>query len=335
MVHRVAASIVAAGVLIGCQSQTRLDPIGSGGASGHEPGVWAIAVHAARAPQRDDDPSYVDYAGRIEALAKEGGDRLIAGESAVDVVEFVVRELEADRWFDAGRGAGANARGQAQLGAAIVDGSTLEYGAVAGFTESTNPISLARVLMGRSHTGLVAGDEADRRFTELSVPGSEPPEDMPEFALFAPGTFPDYGRWPYGSVGCVALDTSGRLAVANSGGAAGRSPGAVDASVIIGAGIFANDIVAISCIGPSDAIVRRRVASAIAARMELLGESVFDAVRAVVIDGPDREVTGVVAVTRSGQGFVVGVDRAEGIAIGGGAGPEVASAPESDATPGG
>ena len=75
-------------------------------------------------------------------------------------MEAVVRAMEDDPTFDAGRGAFLNAAGEIELDAGVMDGSTLRAGAVAAVRNIRNPISLARLVMDKTEHVLLAGDGA-------------------------------------------------------------------------------------------------------------------------------------------------------------------------------
>lgn len=93
----------------------------------------------------------------VRRAAEMGWEWLQAGRSALDVVERTVRVMEDDPAFNAGHGSGLSAAGQVELDALIMDGATLENGAVAAVQHITNPISLARLVMARTEHALLVG----------------------------------------------------------------------------------------------------------------------------------------------------------------------------------
>lgn len=182
--------------------------------------------------------------------ARIGWDVLTSGGSALDAVEAAVRTLEDDPTFDAGRGSVLNAVGEIELDAIIMDGSSLNLGAVMAVKHVSNPITLARLVMEKSdHTILVSeGAETfawaqgfspcpnwdlivdrERERWRSRDPGSNP----------AAGLFPQH---PGGTVGAVALDIEGHLAAATStGGTFNKHPGRVGDSPLVGSGAYADD----------------------------------------------------------------------------------------------
>src|SRR3954453_19320320 len=106
---------------------------------------WRIVLHGgAKEIPEEEQPSH--RAGVARALAS-GVDVLGRGGSALDAVETVVRVLEDDPVFNAGSGSVKNAKGEIEMDASIMDGSTLEVGAVAGLQGFRNPVRIARAMV--------------------------------------------------------------------------------------------------------------------------------------------------------------------------------------------
>jgi beta-aspartyl-peptidase (threonine type) len=204
-----------------------------------------------------------------------------AGGSALDIAEVAVTTLEDDPRFNAGRGAVFNAAGQIELDAAIMDGSTLRAGAVAGVNRVKNPVSLARAIAERSPHVFLIGDGAQVYAQQIGA------------ALVEPEYFHTSERWDqllraraagdislsednkFGTVGAVARCRQNHLSSATStGGMTNKRYGRVGDTPIIGAGTWAQDgACAVSSTGHGEFFLRLGVAHEIAARMRLLGES--------------------------------------------------------------
>jgi len=83
----------------------------------------------------------------------------------------------------------------------------------------------------------------------------------------------------------VALDGSGALAAAAStGGVYGKMPGRVGDSPIAGAGVWADERVAVACTGTGEMFIRAAVAAQIAGRLRFAGEPLASAADAALAD---------------------------------------------------
>lgn len=280
-----------------------------------EPITWAIAIHGgAGTIDRGADPAELQaYEMALTQALARGRDLLARGGAALDVCEAVVRQLEDDPLFNAGKGAVFNEAGEHELDAAIMDGATLRCGAVAGVRTVKNPISLARRVMTDTRHVLLAGDGAEL-FADAAgierVPNSYFDTERRRRALErlleerkATGALaPRDPRLGYGTVGCVVRDQGGRLAAATStGGMTGKRWGRVGDTPLIGAGNYADAFAAISCTGTGEEFIRHAVARSVTARMQFGGQSLAAAARAVVFDTLAKDDGGLIAVDRDGN----------------------------------
>ena len=256
---------------------------------------WAIALHGGAGTISQDLPDSVKqryYEGLEEAL-RVGELVLRDGGSALDAVEKVVNALEDNPLFNAGRGAVFTAEGRHELDAAIMDGSTLEAGALTGLTTVKNPVSLARIVMEESRHIFFSGEGAEEYADETSVERVdndyfhtqnryEQWQQSQEQAAADPCVPKTMDQWiedsKFGTVGAVALDSEGRLAAATStGGMTNKQFGRVGDVPIIGSGTFANHVAAVSATGWGEQIMRNVSANTIANYMEFNGASLQDA----------------------------------------------------------
>ncbi|MFM8807104.1 MAG: isoaspartyl peptidase/L-asparaginase family protein [Sphingomonadales bacterium] len=238
------------------------------------------------------------YHAALDSALRMGAAILEKGGSSLDAVEASVRVLEDDPLFNAGKGAVFTADGINELDAAIMEGSTLRAGAIAGVRTIRNPISTARAVMERSEHVLLTGKGAETFAKEQGLATVDPsyfytPERWESLqrakkrdSLATAGT-PNHsaaasqeqrtGR--YGTVGAVALDQQGRLAAATStGGMTNKKWGRVGDAPIIGSGTYANDnTVAISCTGWGEYFLRLVMAKSISDRMEFGQQSLQQA----------------------------------------------------------
>ncbi len=188
----------------------------------------------------------------IRDAVGSGWRALQASGTALDAVEAAVRSLEDHPRFNAGRGSVLTAAGTVETDASIMEGDTLRTGAVAAVSGVRNPIVLARRILNDGHHCFYVGSGARERATALGVPLCDPGELVTEhqrrrLAMIQAGT-----------VGAVALDRFGTIAAATStGGTAGKLPGRVGDSPLIGCGTYAESTLGgASCTGDGEAIIR-------------------------------------------------------------------------------
>ena len=211
----------------------------------------------------------------LEQALENGYARLKAGDSALDAVTAAIVVLEDDPHFNAGKGAVFTHDGKNELDAAIMDGSTLRAGAVAGVQRVKNPILLARAVMEHSPHVMLSGAGAEEFAKEQGI------------ALVDPSYFRTDARWQqlqkalkedaakqphadvetakhFGTVGAVALDAQGHLAAGTStGGMTDKRWGRIGDSPIIGAGTYANEGCAVSGTGWGEFYIRAVAAHSI------------------------------------------------------------------------
>ena len=208
----------------------------------------AIIVHGGAGPIKDDS-----LAARLEGCreaALAGWTILERGGSSVDAVEAAVVALEDNPLFNAGTGSTLNRLGKVEMDAAIMSAQQLRAGAVGAVSAIKNPIKLARHIMEDGRHVMLAGEGAISFAREIGFP-----ECAPESLLVEK----ERAHWEskHGTVGCVALDSLGALAVATStGGIFDKLPGRVGDSPLIGCGTYADDDAAVSCTGYGEAIIR-------------------------------------------------------------------------------
>jgi beta-aspartyl-peptidase (threonine type) len=253
-----------------------------------------------------------NYRAGLEVALDAGFAVLQAGGASLDAVTRAVTTLEDNPLFNAGYGAVFTLDGRNELDAAIMDGRTLKAGAVCGLTHIKNPIELARTVMEQSEYVMLSGAGAEefalsRGFTLVPNSYFHTPERLRQLEHIRSG---DAGLSALtishvGTVGAVALDSSGRLAAATStGGMTGKRYGRIGDSPIIGSGTYADDrSCAVSATGHGEVFIRAAVAHDICARMRFGGRNLDEAVREVVLEelpALDGE-GGVIAIDAKGE----------------------------------
>src|SRR5262245_42133835 len=127
---------------------------------------FAIAIHGGAGQSPRDDTAKAVEAALAKAL-DIGLDVIKKDGTSLDAVEQVIRFLEDDEHFNAGRGACFNADGKHELDASIMDGRTLGCGGVAAVRTVRHPISLARLIMEKTKHVLLTSDGAEKFADEM------------------------------------------------------------------------------------------------------------------------------------------------------------------------
>ena len=216
------------------------------------------------------------------------------GGTALDAVEASVKSLEDTPLFNAGKGSVFTAEGTHEMDASIMDGKTLNAGAVSLVTGIKNPVQLARDVMDKSYHVFLAGEGAmqfakrsgytieneDYFYDEVRYQQWQGIKDSEDFQL--DHSVKKDGK--FGTVGAVACDQEGNIAAATStGGMTNKKWGRVGDSPMIGAGNYANNkTCAVSCTGSGEYFIRGVVAYDVSCLMEHKGLSLEAATNEVI-----------------------------------------------------
>ena len=247
-----------------------------------------------------------EYRQQLTAIVSAGQQILAGGGSAMDTVTEAVRLLEECPLFNAGKGAVFTHQGTHELDASIMDGRTLDVGAIAGVSHVRNPILAARKVLEHSPHVLFIGAGAEAFAAEHGLAPVDAdffstPERWEQLqrALSSQQTVLDHDGAAsshsddpldpdrkFGTVGAVALDQQGNLAAATStGGMTNKQVGRVGDSPLVGAGCYANNAtVAVSCTGTGEVFIRTLAAYDVSAQMEYGGRSLQQACANVIHD---------------------------------------------------
>ncbi len=277
--------------------------------------TYGLVIHGgAGVIQRDQMSAELEaqYRAKLDEALQAGYAVLESGGAALDAVIAAVRVLEDSPLFNAGKGAVFNADGICELDASIMNGATLQAGAIAGVRRVRNPLQLARDVMEHSPHVMMIGEGAERfaasrgyefveneyfhtdfrrqqlerakkRETRADKGTSSVPLD-----LSSPGVSDDALHFireeKYGTVGCVALDQAGNLAAGTStGGMTNKKFGRVGDVPVIGAGTYANNATcAVSATGWGEYFIRATVAHDISAQMEYAAKDLNTAAAATL-----------------------------------------------------
>ncbi|PHQ58711.1 MAG: beta-aspartyl-peptidase [Robiginitomaculum sp.] len=266
------------------------------------------------------------YKAKLTQALKAGQSILEQGGSALDAVEASITIMEDSPLFNAGKGAVFTHEYTIEMDAAIMDGRTLNAGAVAGITHIKNPISLAREVMDNSEYVLLAGTGAeefakmrsislidsayfktDRRLKQLE----RAIERNGGVILDHDGDNKEYSGEPidpdykFGTVGAVAMDQYGNIAAGTStGGLTNKRWNRIGDSPIIGAGTYAdNKSCGVSATGHGEYFIRATVARSICAMVEYKGISLKEAAHEIINKklGKMGGRGGIVAIDKNGN----------------------------------
>jgi len=283
-------------------------------------GNFTIAIHggAGTILKEDMTPALEQaYTDGIQQALNVSYAVLEQGGSAVNAIKAALVILEDNVLFNAGRGSVFTKKGVQEMDAAIMDGSDLSAGAVAGVRSVRNPIELATEVMRNSNHVFLSGKGANDFAIKQGVK-LEPDEYF--YSQFR------YDQWKairdsdsysldhtnhhleelmrdkkFGTVGAVACDQNGNLAAATStGGMTNKKYGRIGDSPVIGAGTYANNkTCAISSTGHGEMFIRAVAAYDVSCLMEYKGLSLEEAMNVVVKEK---------LVALKGEGGMIGVD---------------------------
>lgn len=234
------------------------------------------------------------YKKTLKTALEIGYRALEQGGSALDVAEMAVKSLEDSPLFNAGKGAVFTAEGTHEMDASIMDGRTLNAGAVSLVTGIKNPVALARDVMEKSNHVFLAGEGA-LQFAKTNGYEIESPEYFYDELRYqqwqeikgSEGFQLDHSvkkDSKFGTVGAVVCDKYGNIAAATStGGMTNKKWGRVGDSPMVGAGVYANNkTCAVSCTGSGEFFIRGVVAYDVSCLIEHKGLSLKEAANEVI-----------------------------------------------------
>jgi beta-aspartyl-peptidase (threonine type) len=279
---------------------------------------YGIVIHGGAGsivPGRYTPEEEEEYRLKLNEALHVGFKILEEDGSSLDAIEAAIKILEDSPVFNAAKGAVFTSNGLNELDASIMNGKTLEAGAVAGLRHIKNPISLARAVMEQSKHVMMIGDGAEKFAVQTG------------FELVDSSYFFTQERWDdlqrvlenekkdqsfindpdskYGTVGAAALDKHGNLAAGTStGGMTNKKFGRVGDVPIIGAGTYANNnTCAISATGHGEYFIRLNVTHDISVMMEYQNKTLQQASDEVIYEKLQKlgGTGGVVAIDKDGN----------------------------------
>lgn len=288
---------------------------------------FSIAIHGGAGTILKEDMTAELEAAYIQALrnAIDAGYAVLENNgSAVEAVTAATISLEDNSLFNAGKGSVITKKGEHEMDAAIMEGKTMDAGAVAGVKNIRNPIMLAKEVMTNSDHVFLSGDGArefaikqgvtlapdEYFFSQFRYDQWKAMRDSDTYALdhTQQGVEQLMKDKKFGTVGAVACDSSGNIAAATStGGMTNKKFGRIGDSPVIGAGTYANNkTCAISCTGHGEPFIKAVAAYDVSCLMEYKNISLEEAM---------NEVVNKKLVAIHGEGGMIGVDSHNNIAM--------------------
>ncbi|HTC23152.1 MAG TPA: isoaspartyl peptidase/L-asparaginase family protein [Gemmatimonadales bacterium] len=227
--------------------------------------------------------------------ARDAGWSAIGG-GALEAVLAAVRLMEDEPLLNAGIGACLNLDGVVELDAGVMEGAELRAGGAAGLKDVRHPVDLALEIMRDARHVILAGEGASRFAREHGIEMADP-------SIFITDRKRQELLHGADTVGAVARDAEGRLAVAvSTGGISGKLPGRIGDSPIPGAGMYADDRFGAVCgTGQGEAFIRLGLARLMVVELQH-GMSAAEVANGAVrlLQGSLSASGGVIVIAREG-----------------------------------
>lgn len=261
---------------------------------------FALAIHGGAgyiSPKNLSETQQKAYAEALSQALDIGHKILSEGGTSLDAVSQTIIFLENNPLFNAGKGAVMNAKGKHELDASIMEGKSLDAGAVAGVSNIKNPILAARAVMEKSPHVMLSNEGAEifaqqQQLERVKNQYFNTPEQLANYKLWKnrqknppkKGSQSITGFDKFGTVGVVALDQEGNLAAGTStGGMLGKRFGRIGDSPVIGAGTYADNAgCAVSATGHGEFFIRLAVAHHISSLVKYQQNTIEEAGKEVI-----------------------------------------------------
>ncbi|XP_039388094.1 threonine aspartase 1 isoform X4 [Mauremys reevesii] len=238
--------------------------------------VGFVLVHAGAGYHSESKAK--EYKHVCKRACQKAIEKLQAGALATDAVTAALIELEDSPFTNAGMGSNLNLLGEIECDASIMDGKSLNFGAVGALSGIKNPVSVANRLLcegqkgklsaGRIPPCFLVGEGAYRWAVDHGIPACSPGIMTTRFSLAAfkrnkrklelaekvetdliqlkkrrQSSEKENDSGTLDTVGAVVVDQEGNVAAAvSSGGLALKHPGRVGQAALYGCGCWAENI---------------------------------------------------------------------------------------------
>lgn len=276
----------------------------------HKQHEYALAIHggAGAMPKGTYSAEQEEaYKAKLTEALSLGEKMLKNGDSALAVIVEVIKVMEDSPLFNAGKGSVFTYDGKNKMDASIMDGKTLDAGAVTNVGNIKNPITAAREVMKTKYilfSGAGAEQYAKQNGCEIVDPsyfftdyqfqrwkktkdslGADKKmiDSIQSIHTIAEQTSLNVEK-NFGTVGCVVLDKYGNLAAGTStGGLMNKQYGRIGDSPIIGAGTYANNkTCAVSCTGTGEDFIKTAAANTVSNLIEFKNYELQAAIDTVI-----------------------------------------------------
>ncbi|PHQ55733.1 MAG: beta-aspartyl-peptidase [Lutibacter sp.] len=290
-----------------------------------EPNSFSIVIHGGAGGIKREyftQEQQEAYSQKLQEALNAGYEVLNNGGISLDAVQAAINIMEDSPLFNAGKGAVYNSEGNQEMDAAIMNGKTLNSGAVAGVNHIKNPILAARIVMDSSKHVLLSGKGAEimakkygivmvdssyfftekRRNQLRKIQGKEKTQLDHTAYLIKNELIDDH---KFGTVGAVAIDKNGNIAAGTStGGMTNKKYGRIGDVPLIGAGTYANNLTCgISATGTGEYFIRTVAAKEVSSLIQYKGLTPKDALHEVLFNqiGPLGGEGGMILIAKNGD----------------------------------
>jgi len=281
--------------------------------------LYGVVVHGGAG-------SPAELSDGCKAACESAFSLLEAGISALDAVVEAARILEDDGRFNAGSGSVLRLDGKTiEMDAGVMD-SRNNMGMVISIRGVKNPVLVARAIMHTPHVALSGRGAAAfarkqgflpfhqvsprslERFKKVRelIKEGKVGEENPRWIGYDVESLWNFEDVSYrdlfccDTIGAVALDKEGNMAVANStGGASPMMLGRVGDSPLIGCGFYAGPACAVAATGIGEEIIKRMLAKTVN-DMVFYGEDIRTACEKGINIFPPEITVGIIGISRTG-----------------------------------
>jgi L-asparaginase / beta-aspartyl-peptidase len=291
----------------------------------HKPNSFSIVIHGGAGGIKREYFTLEQqeaYSQKLQEALNAGYEVLNNNGISLDAVQAAINIMEDSPLFNAGKGAVYNSEGNQEMDAAIMDGKTLNSGAVAGVNHIKNPILAARVVMDSSKHVLLSGKGAEimakkygietvdssyffteKRLNQLRKIQGKEKTQLDHTAYLIKNELIDDHK--FGTVGAVAIDKDGNIAAGTStGGMTNKKYGRIGDVPLIGAGTYANNLTCgISATGTGEYFIRTVAAKEVSSLIQYNGLTPDAALHQVLFNqiGPLGGEGGMILIDKNGE----------------------------------